>query len=137
MTECANAGSVQRAIRRGLSIGQILHTHARGAAFEIGGIDGDGLLLLLGKGRHPTKLSWRCLEGIPGVLASRGWVKVGGKFSVEGEPDTLDDYLKRFTKVLTSRWVARVLVEAGIVEANSDRPLRIRLPGESGTTTPA
>lgn len=129
------AGPVQTAIRKGLSTGQILRTHGRGAAFEIGGVDGDGLSLLLGKGRHPTKLSWRCLEGIPGFLAGGEWMKAGGQFSVEGEPDTLDGYLKRFTRVSTSRWVSRVLVEAGIVEADSDLPLRIRLLGGSGATS--
>ena len=62
-------------------------------------------------------------------------MKAGGQFSVEGEPDTLDGYLKRFTRVSTSRWVSRVLVEAGIVEADSDLPLRIRLLGGSGATS--
>jgi len=108
-------------------VGQVLETHARQADFEIGDIDIDGLVLLLGKGRHRTRLSWRCLEGIPELLAGREWVKVGGTFSVEGEPDTLDGYLKGFVGVSTSRWVARVLEEAGIVEVDVGRPLRVRL----------
>ena len=120
-------GSVQRALRRKLSTGDLLYTNAQRAEFEIGEIDNDGLTLLLGTGRHPKKILWACWEGIPDMLFHKGWVKVGGTFSMDGEPDTLDEYLKGFTGVLTSRWVARVLEEAGVVETDRGPPLMIRL----------
>ncbi len=120
-------GPVQRVLRRKCSTGDLLYTNARRAEFEIGEIDSDGLALLLGAGRHSVKLLWACWEGIPDMLSHRGWVKVGGTFSSDGEPDTLDEYLKGFTGVLTSRWVARVLEEAGVVETDRGPPLMIRL----------
>ena len=120
-------GSVQRTLLRMLSTGDLLHTHAQRAEFEIGEIDNDGLTLLLGTGRTPVNLPWACWEGIPSMLSRKGWVKGGGTYSVDGEPHTLDEYLKGFTGVSTSRWVARVLEEAGIVETDPRPPLMIRL----------
>lgn len=60
-------------------------------------------------------------------LKGRGWVRAGGAFSVDGEPGTVDDYLKTFTKTLVSRWLAVVLERAGIVEVDAGPPLRVRL----------
>ena len=120
-------GSVQRALRKKLSTGDLLYTNARCAEFEIGEIDSDGLALLLGSGRQSVKLPWACWEGLPNMLSHKGWMKVGGMFSMEGEPDTPDEYLKGFTGVSTSRWVARVLEEAGVVETDRGPPLMIRL----------
>ena len=118
---------VQRALRRNLSTGDLLYTNARRAEFEIGEIDSDGLALLLGSGRQSVKLPWACWEGLPNMLSHKGWMKVGGTYFTDGEPDTLDEYLKGFTGVSTSRWVARVLEEAGIVETDPRPPLMIRL----------
>jgi len=60
-------------------------------------------------------------------LAGRDWTKVGGTYDVEAERQTLDEYLKPFVNRSTSRWVARVLEEVGIVEVDTRRPLTIRL----------
>ena len=120
-------GFVQRALRRKLSTGDLLYTNARRAEFEIGEIDSDGLVLLLGSGRNSVKLPWACWEGIPAMLSHKDWMKVGGTYLMDGEPDTLDEYLKGFTGTSTSRWVARVLEEAGIVEIDTGPPLMIRL----------
>ncbi len=120
-------GYVQRALRRNLSTGDLLYTNARRAEFEIGEIDSDGLALLLGSGRNSVKLPWACWEGIPAMLSHKEWMKVGGTYFTDGEPDTLDEYLKGFTGVSTSRWVARALEKAGVVETDRGPPLMIRL----------
>jgi hypothetical protein len=60
-------------------------------------------------------------------LRGRDWVDVGGKYQVEGEPGTLDGYLKHFTKTSTANWIAKVLAEAEVVDLGDGRPLRVRL----------
>ena len=129
--QLTDVGPVQRAIRETLSTGQVLYTHARGAAFEVSDIDAQGLVLLLGAGKHRTRFSWECLEGTTGYLAGRDWTKVGGTYDVEGEPQTLDEYLKLHVRRSTSRWIARVLETAGLVEIDTGRPLMIRLSTRS------
>ena len=64
-------------------------------------------------------------------LAVRGTIPVGGTHSTEGQPGTLDEYLKGCTAVNTARWVAVVLEAAGIVEVLAERPVRVRL-GRTG-----
>jgi hypothetical protein len=88
--------------------------------------DAQGIRLFLGRRRTPTRLRWACLEGVPGVLRGKGWMLVGGQKDVAGEPGTLDEHLKKCSKTLTSRWVARVLRDAGVVEVRID-PLEVRL----------
>jgi len=122
-----SAGPVERVIRAKLSTGQVLNTHARGAEFEIGRIDTDGLVLLLGPGKAYTRFYWDCLEGIPGFLSGREWVKVGGSYMKEGEPETLDAYLKHHVYRQTANYVTRVLEAAGMVQVDLSRPLEIRL----------
>jgi len=43
------------------------------------------------------------------------------RFSVAGEPGTLDQHLKRYLKRDVARWLARVLNDAGVVDL-SERP---------------
>jgi hypothetical protein len=88
--------------------------------------DAKGIRVHLGPQRTPSRLSWACLEGVPGHLHGKGWMLVGGQKSVVGEPDTLDQHLKGCVKTLTSRWVARVLRDAGVVEVRLDR-MAVRL----------
>lgn len=38
-------------------------------------------------------------------LRSRDWVKIGGRYEVEGDPGTLDGYLKTVMKRATAGWV--------------------------------
>jgi hypothetical protein len=119
---------VEQAIRRHLHEGDTLHTTARRSPFQIGRIDGQGLVLLLGSGRHRVRLGWDCLEGVVPWLAVRGTIPVGGTHSTGGQPGTLDEYLKGCTPVNTARWVAVVLEAAGVVEVLPGRPVRVR-PG--------
>src|SRR6266511_6354921 len=120
-------GPVERAIKDRIGEGRELHTPARKARFVVGRIDERGIVLLLGKGGWRTRLSWECLEGIVPFLSERGWIVIGGVYETAGQPGTLDEYLKRCTRTSTSRWVAAVLAEAGIVELSAESPVRLRL----------
>jgi hypothetical protein len=120
-------GPVEEAIRRHIHEGDTLHTTARRSPFQIGRIDEQGLVLRLGSGCHPVRLSWECLEGVVPWLAVRGTIPIGGTHSAEGQPGTVDEYFKGCTPVNTARWVTAVLEAAGVVEVLPGRPVRVRL----------
>jgi len=85
-------------------------------------IDHDGIVLLLGAGQWSTRLTWATLESVVPFLQERpGWVPAGGKFSVAGEPGTLDEHLKQYLKRDVARWLVRVLSDARVVGV-SERP---------------
>ena len=124
------SGRVEIAVRARIRPGEQLHTAANASPFTVKDIDHNGVVLLLGKGRWPVRLNWRCLEGIPTFLRDRGWVRIGSLFSSTGEAGTLDGYLKNHTKVLTAGWVAALLDRACVVEIDRSRPAKVRLrPG--------
>lgn len=106
-------GPVQQAVRANATPSQVLETAARGAAFVIDQIDDEGLRLLLGRGRWPTRLSWDCLEGIVRYLTGAGWVRIASKHETGGELGTLDAYLKGCTNTATAEYVAALLERAG------------------------
>jgi hypothetical protein len=54
-------------------------------------------------------------------------VAAGGTYVVGGERGTLDEYLKGCITRQTSRWVAVVLQEAGVVRVDQGPPLRVEL----------
>jgi hypothetical protein len=86
----------------------------------------EGLVLLVGAKEAWTPISWRCLEGVPGYLRGRAWVRIGSEFD-DGVEGTLDAYLKGFIARATAPWVAVVLETAGVVLVDRDRPARVRL----------
>jgi hypothetical protein len=134
-------GPVQLAVRAHLRQGQVLRTPTQQKPFEVGRIDGDGVVLLLGKEERPVTLGWGCLEGVVPFLAERGTIPIGGRHEVAGNPGTLDEYLKGCVKRTTAGWVAVLLEEAGIVAVVRDRPARVRLAAgyadpSPGTATP-
>lgn len=119
-------GPVEQAIRAKFPGGRAdLRTLSQGAPFVLTW-DAKGIRVLLGQLQTPSRLSWSCLEGVPGHLRGQGWMMAGGMNKVTGEPGTLDEHLKKCVKVNTSRWVVRVLRDAGVVEARTD-PVEIRL----------
>lgn len=120
-------GSVERAICDMVVAGDRLETVPGGAPFTVGAIDEKGVTLLLGAGRWPARLGWPCIEGVPRFLGGRGWVRIGTTYTSSGDVDTLDGYLKGFTKVATAGWVAALLARAGVVELDRGRPARVRL----------
>ena len=122
-------GPVQSAIRKQIAPSAWLQTPDtyKSAPFQVAAIDSDGIILLFGKKKTPTRITWKCLEGIPAFLRGKGWVIIGTVFDVASKPSTLDGYLKGWIKRGTAGWVAAVLEKAGIVEINRKRPLRVRL----------
>lgn len=128
MTSDSPFGPVESAIRRRFPRPPAtLTTYGQCAPFELDH-GADGLVLLLGKGRHHSGLPWSCLETIPTFLREQGgWVIAGGYHSVTGEPGTLDAYLKAWQKTDVARCLTRVLAEAGVVDVDSGRPLRLRV----------
>jgi hypothetical protein len=120
-------GPVEQAIRSHLHEGQLLHTPTQRKPFQVGRIDTDGLVLLLGAGEWPARLTWDCLEGVAPFLRERGTIPIGGRHVSAPNPGTLDEWLKGCTQVDTAGWVAVVLEEAGVVEIVRGRPARVRL----------
>ncbi len=121
-------GQVEEAIRTTFRTPATLHTLGQGKPFVLERIDDKGIVLLLGKQRNYTPLTWECLEGlVPFLRRQPGWVPAGGIYIVEGEPGTLDEYLKDCISRQTSRWVAVVLREAGVVIVDKGPPLRVLL----------
>jgi hypothetical protein len=56
-----------------------------------------------------------------------GWIVIGGRRDVMGNPGTLDGYLKDYMKRDTAGWVAALLESAGVVELERGRPGRMRV----------
>lgn len=123
----AAQGPIENAIRSSIAPGSTLTTFARRSPFVFERASSEGMLLLVGKGRWEVSLSWECLEGVASFLRGRGWVVVGSRFDVGGDPEQLDGYLKGYTVKGPAGYVARVLETAGVVELDGGRPLRLRL----------
>ena len=85
------------------------------------------LILLLGEKEARTPLPWRALEEIPDLLRGRGWVLIGGSYSVDSQPGSLDQHLKMFLNRATAGWVAVVLESAGVATLDRSRPMRLKL----------
>lgn len=120
--------SVEKAIRQAIRPGQELRTPGQKKPFWIHRVDDQGLVLLLGQGRWATRLSWACWEGtVPFIREHGGEVPIGGRHDIEGNPGTLDEWLKGCVKRTTAGWAAVVLEEAGVVRISEERPQRVRL----------
>ena len=121
--------SVEEAIRaRFRATPTTPYTLSQHKPFVLQQIDGNGIVLLLGKQMNWTALDWNCLEGIVPFLRKRtGWVLADGTYVATGDIDTLDEHLKDCTSTQTSRWVTVVLAEAGVVRVDKGPPLRLRL----------
>jgi hypothetical protein len=57
----------------------------------------------------------------------RGWVLVGGAYSTQRQPGSLDEYLKTFLKRATAGWVAVLLERAGVLMIDRSQPIRVTL----------
>jgi len=126
-TALMTVGPVERAIRSSVTAGEPLKTPTGRGEFRVAQFGPDALVLLLGAKGAWTPLSWRALEDVPDLRRGGGWIRVGSTFSVEAEPGTLDEHLKRYLQRATAGWVAVVLERAGVVEIDRARPARVRL----------
>ncbi|MFI7650640.1 hypothetical protein ACIBTZ_31880 [Micromonospora sp. NPDC049460] len=127
MHDAVMPGQVETAIRARVGAGTRLPTPTGRATFGVGEVSPAGLVLLFGTKQTRTVFSWSCLEGIPGYLHGRGWVRVGANRDVHGSQSTLDGYLKTFVKRQAADYVAVVLERAGVVDLDRERPARVRL----------
>jgi hypothetical protein len=120
--------TVESAIRESIGPGQVLLTPSRKKPFTIDRVDNDGIVLLLGAKEAPTRITWSCLEGaVPFIRAHGKELLIGGRYDVEGNPGTLDEWLKGCINRSTAGWVAVVLETAGIVEIVGTQPQSVRL----------
>ena len=120
-------GPFESAIRNKVSIGSELHTPAQGKPFEVGVIDSDGLVLLLGAKRAHTRFTWQVIEGINSEFDHKGWIELGGSYDANGRPGTLDAYLKQSVHRNTASWMAALLEAAGLIEIDRSTPCQMRL----------
>jgi hypothetical protein len=119
-------GPVETAIRMHIAPGTRLPTPTGRATFIVNDLRPDGMVLLLGAKPTMTVPSWDCLEEIIGDLDGRGWMRIGANRDVNGNPGTLDGYLKNHIKRQVADYVAVVLERAHLVELNRDRPASLR-----------
>jgi hypothetical protein len=120
-------GPVESAIRESIRAGEDLKTPARKKPFTVGAIDGNGVVLLLGRKQTRTPFSWEALEGVRNEFLNSGWIAIGGIRNAQGNPGTLDGYVKQVMKRDTAGWIASLLEAAGIVELDRARPGRLRV----------
>ncbi len=120
-------GPVQEAVRSSVTAGTVLPTPTGRAQFVVGSVDSDGVVLLFGPKKTPTRFDWSCLEGVAEYLRGRGWVLVGANRVLAGNPGTLDGYLKERVPRQTANYVAALLDRAGVLELSSGTPARVRL----------
>jgi hypothetical protein len=122
-------GPVESAIRESIRAGENLKTPAQEKSFTVETIDDKGVVLLLGRKQTRTPFSWEALEGVRNEFANSGWIAIGGDRNAQGNPGTLDGYVKQVMKRDTAGWVAALLEAAGIVELDRSRPGRLRVIG--------
>jgi hypothetical protein len=67
------------------------------------------------------------MEGIPEFLRGRAWVPLGGVYSTDSTPGSLDEYLKAYLNRATAGWVAVLLERAGVLAIDRSRPARVKL----------
>ena len=127
--------TVRYAFEQHLQVGQTLPTPSGKGSFSITSIDDGGIRVDKIKGVH---IKWPALEGIVPYLLGKHNVKIGAKKDVNGEPGTLDAYLKdKVSPTMTASYVAAMLEQAGVVEYVHQRPMGVKLaqpPTNDGAT---
>ena len=119
---------MEQAFRARLRAPSTLRTIGRGARFELREIGHDGIVIELGKKHTATRVSWACLESIPGYLRTNpGWVKSGGVHDNKAEPGTLHAHLLDYNNRDIANWIVELLRDADLVEVDRKPSLRLRL----------
>lgn len=121
-------GPVEEAFRARLRAPSRFYTIGQGAPFVLRSLDHEGIVIELGEKQTPSLVSWSCLESILGFLrADSGWVVSGGLNSTKSVPGTLDWQLKKYVNRNIANWIVVLLRDAGLVDVDPGRPLRLRL----------
>jgi hypothetical protein len=120
-------GPGESAIRHSIRAGESLETTAQKKPFTVDTIDQSGVALLFGRKQTRTPFTWEALEGIRTQFLHSGWIVIGGRRDVHGEPGTLDGYVKQVVNRDAAGCVASLLEEAGVVELDRARPGRMRV----------
>jgi hypothetical protein len=120
-------GPVERAVRASVAAGLVLRTPGQNKPFTVDGVDGRGVVLLLGVGEWETRLPWEALEGVPAIFRGKGWMRTTGSFYPNPDTTTLDGHLKQYVSRETANWVAVLLERAGVLELDRSRPVKARL----------
>jgi hypothetical protein len=95
--------------------------------FTVDTIDQSGVVLLFGQKQTPTLFTWEALESIRAHCLNSGWIVIGGRRDVHGEPGTLDGFVKQVVNRAAAGYIASLLEAAGIAELERSRPGRMRV----------
>lgn len=121
-------GPVEQAFRARLRAPSTLYTIGRRAPFVLRSLGHEGIVIELGEKHVASLVSWECLESIPSFLSQNpGWVLSYGLNSTTAVPGTLDWQLKQYVNRNIANWIVVLLRDAGLVDVDSGRPLRLRL----------
>ena len=122
-------GVVETAIRELIAPGAILRTVPKRAPFEVRELSERALVLLFGRMKTRTNISWSCLESTMRLLTHGDWVEIRSVHDTTGVPGSLDGHLKSNggPRRTVGGYVAAVLEAAGIVEVDTSKPARVRL----------
>jgi hypothetical protein len=118
--------TVQSAITATIPPGATLETLTRREPFVFAGYRDEAVVLLLGPQRSRMPIPWQVWEDLGAWLAARGWTELGAGRGQPTSSDSLNGFLDARISRSVGLYVAAILVEAGLVEADGGRPLRIR-----------
>ena len=131
------AVTVQSAITAAIPPGATLETLTRREPFVVAGYRDDAMVLLLGPQRSRTPVQWQVWKELGAWLATRGWTELGAGRGQPTSSESLNGFLDARISRSTGSYVAAILVEAGLAEADGGRPLRIRWLAAPGRTRAA
>lgn len=120
-------GPVELAVRRFVRAGETLETPAQMKSSKVDTIDEGGVVLLFGRKQTPTPFTWEALERIRTQCLQSGWIVIGGRRDVHGEPGTLDGYVKQVVNRDAAGYIASLFEAAGVAELDRSRPGRMRI----------
>ena len=122
-------GFVEANVRKFVEPGMMLGTVPRRASFEVLELAADDIVLLFGKKKTRTVISWSCLEKTMQFMAHRDWIEIRSVHDTTGVPGSLDGYIKSNggPKRTVGGYVAAILEAAGIVDVDTHSPAKIRL----------
>jgi hypothetical protein len=118
--------TVQSALTAAIPPGAILETLTRREPFVVAGYRDESMVLLLGPQRSRTPIPWQVWEELGAWLAARGWTELGAGRGQPTSSESLNGFLDARITRSTGSYVAAILVDAGLAEADGGRPMRIR-----------